>query len=119
MFIERAIERALEKGRIQNAQHAIDSRALEMSAATRALHDQHADECKDRYVEQDRKLDAIREAQRLDFAKLELALKESAKERQESSRRTYALLWRTAVGTIGLLLLICGYLLTHGGFLGH
>lgn len=118
-LIQRAVDRAVDTKRYQNAQQFIDSRALEIASSTRALHDQHAEECKDRYVESDRKLEAIREAQRADFDKLERALKDNALERQEASRRTYALLWKTAFATIGMLVVICGYLLTHGGFLGH
>lgn len=111
--IQRAVDRELANRRLLGAQQSIDARALEIAAATKALHDQHADECKDRYVETDRKLEAIRDAQREDFGKLEVAVKDVAKAREDASRRLYGLLWKTASATIGLLLLVIGYLLTH------
>jgi hypothetical protein len=36
-----------------------------------------------------------------------------ASEREESSRRVYSLLWKTASASITMLLMIVAYLLTH------
>ena len=114
--IQRAVDRSLAiRFPVTASQQAIDLRALEVATAAKALHDQHADECKERYVEQDRKLDAIRDAQKSDLNRIEAAIKEVAKAREESSRRLYTLLWQTAGASILLLLTIIGYLLTHGG----
>lgn len=83
-------------------QRVIDTRALEMAAAVRADHDTHVKECRDRYLDTRGALD-----------KIQIAIDNVSKDRQESSRRLYGMMWKTAASTIGMLLLIIGYLLTH------
>ena len=83
-------------------QRDIDTRALEMAAAVRADHDTHVKECRDRYLDTRNSLDRIQEA-----------ITDVGRDRQESSRRLYGMLWKTAASTIGMLMLIIGYLLTH------
>jgi hypothetical protein len=83
-------------------QRELDTRALEMAAAVRADHDTHVRECRERYLDTKHSLDTIQES-----------IANVGRERQESSRRLYGMMWKTAASTIGLLLAIIGYLLTH------
>lgn len=73
-----------------------------MAAAVRADHDTHVKECRDRYLDTKDSLD-----------KIQAAISDVGRERQEGARRLYGMLWKTAASTIGMLLLIIGYLLTH------
>jgi len=83
-------------------QGKLDTRALELAAATREAHERHILECRDRYLAMEGVLREIKAAQ-----------EDARRERDASSRRLYAMLWKTAASTISLLLMIIGYLLTH------
>lgn len=88
-------------------QRQIDTRALEMAAGVAKVQERHEDECTRRYAVLDTGITAL-------HAKLD----ESRREREDSSRRLYGMLWKTAAATISMLLLIVGYLLTHAAPLG-
>lgn len=88
--------------RDHSRQGQLDTRALELAAATREAHERHVTECRDRYLSTENVLREIKAAQ--ETARLD---------REASSRRLYGMMWKTAAGTISLLLLIVGYLLTH------
>lgn len=84
-------------------QRQLDSRALEVAAAVAARQDHHEDECTRRYGVLDTNLQSL-------HSKLD----ESRREREDSQRRLYGLLWKFAMATIGMLIVIVGYLLAHG-----
>lgn len=78
---------------IDAMQLAVDTRALEMAAAVRAEHSEHKDECRNRYIAIDAKLDA--QDQRFERA----------------MERLYAFLWKIAIGIILVLLTMVGWLI--------
>lgn len=83
-------------------QRQLDTRALEISAGVSKVQERHEDECTRRYAALDGSIGS-----------LHASLEQSRREREESSRRLYGMLWKTAAATISMLLLIVGYLLTH------
>jgi hypothetical protein len=84
-------------------QRQLDSRALEMASAVAARQDHHEDECTRRYGALDGTLRSLHEK-----------MDESRLEREAAQRRVYGLLWKFAMATIGMLIVIVGYLLAHG-----
>jgi len=87
---------------VRSAQQGIDTRALEIAAGVREVQQRHEDECTRRYKVLDNSL-----------VQVHVKLDETRREREESSRRIYGMLWKTAAATITMLLMIVGYLLTH------
>jgi hypothetical protein len=85
-----------------DAQHLLDTRAIEVAAGVAKVQERHEDECTRRYSVLDSSL-----------KELHSKLDQGARDREDSQRRVYSLLWRTAAATITMLLLIVGYLLTH------
>jgi len=83
-------------------QRELDTRAVELAARTQEAHDLHVIECRDRYLQTASELREIKSV-----------IEVSRTEREASVQMLSRMLWRTAGGTIGLLLLIIGYLLTH------
>lgn len=66
------------------------------------IQERHEEECTRRYGALDNSI-----------ASLHTKLDASRSEREDSSRRLYGMLWKTAAATISMLLLVVGYLLTH------
>jgi hypothetical protein len=83
-------------------QHQIDTRALEVAAGVAKVQERHENECTRRYAVLDNGI-----------VSLHSKIEESRREREESSRRVYSLLWKTAAASITMLLMIVAYLLTH------
>lgn len=83
-------------------QRQIDARALEIAAGVAKVQERHEDECTRRYATLDNNIGSL-------HAKLD----QVGRDREESSRRLYGMLWKTAAASISMLLLIVGYLLTH------
>lgn len=84
-------------------QRQLDTRALELAAGVSQVQEKHENECTRRYAVLDNSLIAL-------HSKMD----DSRREREESQRRVYGLLWKFAMATIGMLVLIVGYLLAHG-----
>jgi len=78
-----------------------------MAAGVAKVQERHEDECTRRYAVLDSGITS-----------LHTKLDESRREREDSSRRLYAMLWKTAAASISMLLIIVGYLLTHAAPLG-
>jgi hypothetical protein len=87
---------------ITRSQHQVDTRAIELAAGVAKVQERHEDECTRRYAVLDASLTG-----------LHTKLDDNRREREDSSRRLYGMLWKTAAATITMLLMIVGYLLTH------
>ena len=85
-----------------DSQHQIDTRAIELAAGVAKVQERHEEECTRRYAVLDSSLNGL-------HSKLD----DSRREREDSTRRIYSLLWKASAATIAMLLMIVGYLLTH------
>jgi hypothetical protein len=83
-------------------QEVLDTRAIELAAGVAKVQERHEDECTRRYAVLDNSLIGLHNK-----------LDDSRREREASSRRLYAMMWKTAAATITMLLMIVAYLLTH------